>query len=313
MAQKYSFHPGELAAQTCAGQSAIANRNLSMLTKTVVPGARSFLEQQYMVVVGVADSAGRPWASILFGRLGFIHSHDGTAVQIDLKESERDPEDPFWFVLTDKSELGMLFIELTTRRRYRVNGTVSRLDKQGLEVGIREAYPNCPKYIQRRRLESIGDIALPSKSSGGMALQDGICSIIDKADTIFVASHHSTSGADASHRGGNPGFVRIIDDKTLLIPEFHGNSLFNTLGNFKIDARAGLCIPDFANSALLQLTGKAEVLWNVSDPTNQTGGTGRFWKFEIQNWTLRSTPRSLEWAFDEASPYIPQPTKVAAK
>ena len=59
------------------------------------------------------------------------------------------------------------------------------------------------------------------------------------ADTFFVASAHAERGVDASHRGGLPGFVRVLGDRTLEIPDYPGNSMFNTLGNPAADPRAG--------------------------------------------------------------------------
>ena len=129
--------------------------------------------------------------------------------------------------------------------------------------------------------------------------------IIGQADTMFVASRHADSGADASHRGGTPGFIRIVDDNTLRIPDFHGNSMFNTLGNFEVDPRAGLCIPDFVHGQLLQLTGTASIHWDQEDPDNLTGGTHRFWEFKVKRWLLRDTPQQLEWEYLDASPFNP--------
>jgi hypothetical protein len=199
----------------------------------------------------------------------------------------------------------MLFIELGSRRRYRVNGTVRHLNGRGIEVAIREAYPNCPKYIQRRLLRQRGEPLLPVQAAHGTVLRGTVEQIIRQADTLFVASRHPDSGADASHRGGSAGFIEVLDDNTLRIPDFHGNSLFNTLGNFQVDPRAGLCIPDFAHGQLLQLTGTATLLWDQDDPQQRTGGTRRFWEFKVTQWILRDTPQQLEWEYLDASPFNP--------
>src|SRR3546814_14766932 len=68
-------------------------------------------------------------------------------------------------------------------------------------------------------------------------------------------------GADVSHRGGRPGFVRVTEDdgrSVLTIPDFSGNQFFNTLGNIAINPRAGLLFVDFATGDLLTLTGRSE-------------------------------------------------------
>jgi len=299
------FHDGEREVQQAAGETAIADRNITVMSDTVIAGARPFIAKQFMVVLGSMDAAGRVWASMLFGKPGFLHTDSGSTILIDVPEKERDQADPLWANIAGQADLGMLFIELGSRRRYRVNGTVQRLDAQGVEVAIREAYPNCPKYIQRRHLRQLGEPQLPVQAARGTLLRGVVRDIIRQADTLFVASRHADSGADVSHRGGNPGFIKIVNETTLRIPDFNGNSLFNTLGNFKVDPRAGLCIPDFTHGQLLQLTGTAVAHWNQDDPANETGGTGRFWEFTVEHWLLRDTPQQLEWEYLDASPFNP--------
>ncbi|WDZ97002.1 pyridoxamine 5'-phosphate oxidase family protein [Herbaspirillum sp. WKF16] len=305
MKTQYSFHPGERAAQAKAGETAIADRNAALVSDTVIGGARPFIAKQFMVALGSVDRAGRPWASLVFGKPGFLQAGDGTSIAMHVPQWERDPEDPLWDNIAGNPDLGMLFIELGSRRRYRINGSVTRFDADGVDVAIREAYPNCPSYIQRRQLRVQGDPGLPRQAAHGAVLRGSVAQLVRGADTIFVASRHAQNGADASHRGGGAGFVQVLDESTLRIPDFNGNSLFNTFGNFALDPRAGLCIPDFAGGRVLQLTGVASVLWDQEDPANQTGGTGRYWEFKVERWILRDTQQPLEWEYLDASPFNP--------
>ncbi len=129
--------------------------------------------------------------------------------------------------------------------------------------------------------------------------------MIAAADTLFVASAHPEHGVDASHRGGHPGFVTIIDNRQLRIPDFAGNSMFNTLGNFVSYPHAGLVFIDFERNRLLQLTGVPEILWERDDPRGETGGTRRFWQLQISAWQELPLPLDLSWEFIDASPHIP--------
>jgi predicted pyridoxine 5'-phosphate oxidase superfamily flavin-nucleotide-binding protein len=305
MSDKNSFHSGERAVQECAGEAAIAERNVTVLTDTVIAGARPFIAKQFMAVLSSIDASGAVWASVLFGKPGFLHTDTGRTIAIDVPEKERDRSDPVWENIEHHADMGMLFIELGSRRRYRVNGTVQRLDAQGAEVAIREAYPNCPKYIQRRHLRQMGEPRVPVSTAHGTVLRGSVATIVSEADTVFVASRHAESGADASHRGGTAGFIKVVDETTLRIPDFPGNSLFNTFGNFDVDPRAGLCIPDFVHGQLLQLTGKATIHWKQDDPAGETGGTNRFWEFKVDQWILRDTPQQIEWEYLDASPFNP--------
>lgn len=305
MSEKFSFHPGERAVQARANEVGVADRNAVVVIDTVIAGARPFIAKQFMVVLASWDPSGALWSSVLFGKPGFLHTDDGQSILVDVPVKERDESDPLWGNIAANPELGMLFIELSTRRRYRVNGRVQQLHDGGMEVVIREAYPNCPKYIQRRQLRDMGPNNVPVQTASGSSVKGTVADIVRRADTIFVASRHAENGADGSHRGGSPGFINIVDEHTLRIPDFHGNSLFNTMGNFQLDPRAGLCIPDFENHQILQLTGEAVLYWDQSDPLNQTGGTRRFWEFKINRWLLRDTPQRVEWEFLDASPFNP--------
>lgn len=303
----HTFHAGELAVQQRAGQRHIAEQRTGMVSATVMAGARPFIAGQFMVVLASADSAGRMWSSLLFGQPGFAHA-EGDAVLIEAPAAARDAADPLWANLVVGGQLGMLFIDLGKRRRYRVNGVVRHLNGRHVEVDVREAYPNCPQYIQRRQLRQRSDPRLPVQAElavRGTTLGGTVAEIVRQADTVFVASHHADSGADASHRGGNRGFVQLLDDSTLRIPDYHGNSLFNTLGNFAVDPHAGLIIPDFEQGRLLQLTGTVTLQWHELAPGHLDGDTGRSLDFKVEQWLLRDMPLALEWEYLDASPFNP--------
>ncbi len=104
---------------------------------------------------------------------------------------------------------------------------------------------------------------------------------ITQADTFFIASYHPEKGADASHRGGNPGFIRIINPDRLMFPDYTGNNLFQTFGNLTVNPHAGLLFIDFDRSYTLQLTGTAEILWQTELLT-EFPDAKRLVKFEIE-------------------------------
>ena len=131
------FHPGERAVQPAAGESAIADRNITVLADTVIAGARPFIAKQFMAALASTDANGDVWSSLLFGQPGFLHTGDGSTITINVPQKDRDCSDPLWTNVAVQPDLGMLFIELGSRRRYRVNGAVQRLDAAGLEVAIR--------------------------------------------------------------------------------------------------------------------------------------------------------------------------------
>jgi len=305
------YHEGEIDVQRRAGEQDAARRSGAVVSDSIIVGAWKFLEQQPMALLASLDQNKRPWASALFGTPGFLSTPDGRAVDFDLAKAAVNSADPFWRDIRHDPLAGMLVIELATRRRLRVNGRLQRISPERLRLEVQEAYPNCPKYIQRRyvKLTAPGGLVSPAGVETGAELDAAAIELIRAADTFFVASAHRERGLDASHRGGRPGFIRLLDERTLEIPDYPGNSMYNTLGNFAVFPRAGLLFLDFHHGAALQLTGGAEILWDAS-VGGGTGGTGRCWRFTAESWLRTALPEGIEWEFVDFSPFNPAPEDV---
>jgi len=300
------FHEGELLAQRRVGVVDEAVRNGRAISDSIVRGALSFVNQQPMAILASVDPAQDVWASVLFGQPGFMSAVDERTVELDSSRMVIDPEDPFWVNIESRQKVGMLVIELATRRRLRINGRITQARPQLYRLDVEESYPNCPKYIGRREIKPVIDESSEGdEPRRGRELRDEHRDLIRGADTFFVASAHPTRGADASHRGGHPGFVRILDDRTIRVPDYVGNNMFNTLGNLAVDSRAGLLFFDFDRRRSLQLVGRAEIQWQLDDPHHETGGTSRYWDFEIERWREAPLHHPFEWELLDHSPHNP--------
>jgi predicted pyridoxine 5'-phosphate oxidase superfamily flavin-nucleotide-binding protein len=304
MVQQNPYHSGELASQERAGEAEIARRNGVAITHSIIAGARPFLKQQPMVLLSSRDKQGAMWASILFGRPGFLAADDGKRFDIDLKQAVVDARDPLWTNTERDGRLGALVIELSSRRRIRINGSAS-IGPDRLSIEVEETYPACPKYINRRhlRLPQSEDPGAAVEAPSGSGLSDGPIQSVESADVMFLASRSTERGYDVSHRGGSPGFVRVIAPDVIRWPEFPGNSMFNTVGNLLQDPHAGVVIPDFGRRKIVQLTGTAETLWDQADPLGQTGGTRRFIEMRIERWQELPMPANLTAEFLDFSPF----------
>jgi uncharacterized protein len=303
------FHEGELEVQSLAGESQMAERNGVLIADRIIGGARPFLQQQSMVAFASQDRANNLWSSIVFGRPGFIRSEDGYAMDFDLSQVAVRGKDPLWANIDLNPAAGLLAIDLATRRRIRINGLLSRPRENSLRLSVQEAYPNCPKYITRRQLKTVStELTESLPDTTGATLGPDQQGTLTRADVLFVATAHPTRGADASHRGGAPGFLEVLDDRTLRIPDYSGNSMFNTHGNLRVNARAGIIVPDFERGRTLQLTGTAETLWKQDDLADRTGGTHRFLSFHIAQWLELPLPAGVKTEFVDYSPYNPNRT-----
>ncbi|HEV8547946.1 MAG TPA: pyridoxamine 5'-phosphate oxidase family protein [Polyangiaceae bacterium] len=301
------FHAGEIAVQERAGEREQGARNGAGVHDFVTAGAARFLGRQRLLAVALADDAGRPWASVWLGEPGFAHCADARTVRIGTAPPPWAPADPTVALAAVGQRCGVLAIDLGTRQRLRINGTIGHRSDDAIGLDVHESFANCPKYIQRRELvfPEVRAGTSPTGVSSGVELGARERSHIERADTLFVASQHPERGLDASHRGGEPGFVRVVGARTLRFPDYPGNSMFQTLGNFAVDPRAGVVVLDFEANRLLSLTGTAKTLFAAEDPAHPNGGSGRYWEFHVTEWLEVPFARPLLARLLERSPFNP--------
>lgn len=259
---------------------------------------RTFYGQLPFVLLGAVDAAGAPWASVVEGPPGFASSPDPYTLRIESIPGEGDPARE---AVVSGAAVGLLGIELHTRRRNRMNGRIVRRSEGGFDVTVEQAFGNCPQYIRLRDFS----FARPPSEGGGGAVERGAGldeearTTVTAADTFFVASYADVDGdvarrqVDVSHRGGDPGFVRVSGD-VMTIPDFAGNLHFNTLGNLLANPRAGLVFVDFERGDVLQLTGRAEVVLE-GEEIAAFPGAQRLWRFTALERVRRRDGLSLRW------------------
>ncbi|MFP2904030.1 pyridoxamine 5'-phosphate oxidase family protein [Pyxidicoccus sp. 3LFB2] len=299
------FHRGELAIQAREGTVREAERVGRSIGSTFPPPARDFLRTQCMVVVAsrLPDS-GQVWASLLTGAPGFASVRDADSLVV---LAEPVPGDPLQPVLREEADVGLLAIELATRRRMKARGRAEPRPEGGFVLWPRSVYALCPKYIQARQVEPPPDAASPLEAGvayAGVALTEAQQRWLARADTFFIATHTEEGGADASHRGGNPGFVRVHDARTLEFPDYAGNNMFNTLGNLALDARAGLLLIDFEGGGTLQLTGTARATWEP-ERLSRHAGAKRVVDFHVEEVRELRDVTALRWRFLDYSRFNP--------
>ncbi len=303
------FHEGERAIQKRAGVTRMANNLGNAIHSDVPPAAQNFLSDQSMAILGFADAQGAVWSSLLWGEPGFLRSVDAQTVFLD---AEPFPGDPLAQSLKAQDavsqglDVGMLAIELATRRRIRVNGKAKLRAEGGLSLHVEQFYANCPKFIQTRTLtrnaKADSEVANTQHFEQLSAEQQ---TWIAGADTFFIASIHREGGADCSHRGGMPGFIEVIDGQTLALPDYPGNNMFNTLGNLTVNPSAGLLFVDFETGATLQLTGKAQIFWDANR-IERFPGAQRVVHFDILSVVHTENAVPLRWQFGKYSPFNPR-------
>ncbi|MCO1657982.1 pyridoxamine 5'-phosphate oxidase family protein [Pseudonocardia humida] len=298
------YHAGELAAQASAGLAGPAQASRRAIRGEIPDRAAAFLAARPMLVVGAADAPGRMWATLLTGPPGFVRALDDRTVEVAARPA---PGDPLAVALARPARVGTLAIEPATRRRMRLNGRAEPTGS-GLRIAVDQVYGNCPKYIARRA-------PLPRPAAGPGATDPGVevateLSVEDRrlvadADTFFVATRSADGDADASHRGGAPGFLRVLGPSRLRWPDYSGNAMLMTLGNLGQVAAAGLLVPDWGTGTALHLTGTATVEWDPEAAAAEFPGAQRVVEFRLAEVVRAHGVLPTAWTVAEPSRFTP--------
>ncbi|WP_248295121.1 pyridoxamine 5'-phosphate oxidase family protein [Paraburkholderia sp. UYCP14C] len=296
------WHTGELSLQRRVGVvKQMDEQGRRVVRDVLLDQHRDFYPLIPFVALGAVDAAGDVWATLLAGEPGFMQATTPHALRVN---AMRDPHDPACAGIYDGASVALVGVELHTRRRNRLNGVVRNCDALSFEVGVRQSFGNCNRYIQARHFEFVRppEVAATQAPQHLPRLDARAVALITAADTLFVASyvdrHDASREVDVSHRGGKRGFVRVDEHGVLTVPDFSGNLFFNTLGNFLSNPKAGLVFVDFATGDLLQLTGDAEV--ELDSPEIATfRGAERMWRFTPRRIVHRAAAMPLRWTLTE--------------
>ena len=272
------FHSGEIAVQERAGVRDIAEDVGESIADHLPPGASEFLERRQMAVLGTVDNRGNVWASVVTGKPGFIETVDDHRLRV---ATHMTSSDPLFHNLATEGDIALFAPDFVSSRRVRVNGR-GVIKHGAIFITTEEVYGNCRRYLQERIFVGIRQASgADQKPKIGAELSASQQKQISLADTFFIATDNPERGADVSHKGGNPGFARILDERRIAFPDYNGNSMFNTLGNVTVNPHAGLLFIDFDSGRTLQLTGRASIDWSP-EHVRTFPGAERVIDFELE-------------------------------
>ena len=306
------FHQGELAIQERHGVKDTVGSYAPRVIRDHMPDQhRAFFGTLPYFLMGSVGADGAVWASMLWGAPGFVASPNAKTLNFSALP---DAGDPLTGNLKPGAEVGMVGIEFHTRRRNRVNGRIAEISGNGFSLEITQSFGNCPQYIQARsvtgeftKLQKQQILSQTVSNTKKLSQQDK--ALIAGADTLFIASASASLGSDErhgvdmSHRGGARGFVKFLEDGSLLIPDFSGNNHFNTLGNIVQNPAAGLLFVDFESGDILQLSGAAEIIWPGESRFHYEGAL-RYLRIAPAQVVRRASALPYTWDAAEMSPYL---------
>lgn len=259
-------HAGESEVRRRAGEMLAGQRNEAVYRPAVHDSGLAFLASRPELWLAAPDRQQQLWVHRLVGEPGWLGG--STALQLELQPQFGSEEvaDGSW---------GLLAIDFSTRRRFRVNGE-GRGSATTLSLQVHQAYANCPSYITPQPMAAAGSQVTPFRD-----WLPEVARSLQQTGALLLASRAPDGGADCSHRGGPPGFAQLTPDGVVRLPDYPGNSLFNTWGNLLLDPQGALAWVDPESAALLQARGRFQLLWDQPDSP-----TGRVLQFQLQEGRL---------------------------
>ena len=307
-----AWHAGEQALQARAGVHERMAAVGEVVMRDHMPDQhRELFEKLPTLLLGALDAQGQPWATMLAGPPGFVHTPHAQRMDVAAAIDAADPALAALAAHGTGAPVGVLGLEPHTRRRNRMNGHVVRGGaQQGLSITVAQSFGNCPKYIQARAPGLRAAVTPPQPAQPlGPSLDAAALALIARSDTLFIASASAArpgaqrgEGVDISHRGGEPGFVlakHTAAGLELWLPDYPGNLFFNTLGNLAQHPLAGLLWVDYEDGGLLHVAARAELLWSEADRAPWPGAQ-RVLRLLVLGGVWRA--QALPWRWTQAQP-----------
>jgi predicted pyridoxine 5'-phosphate oxidase superfamily flavin-nucleotide-binding protein len=109
------------------------------------------------------------------------------------------------------------------------------------------------RFDTRRLADRIGEVKVHDRFTS--ADRD----FIERLDMFFLATADAAGHPTCSYKGGEPGFVRVVDDSTLAFPNYDGNGMYLSMGNVLVNAAVGLLLIDFERQRRMRVDGTASI------------------------------------------------------
>ncbi|MEU0645882.1 2Fe-2S iron-sulfur cluster-binding protein [Streptomyces umbrinus] len=238
--------------------SAVMLKQISALDE----GCRTVLARCPIAAFGYRDADGTSRTTFIGGTPGFVRVHSPTRISFSLPEPG-DPHGPvsFFFLLPGVGEI------------LRVNGSVAARKGAETTVDIAEAYVHCAQAVLRSRLwqppapaESVAPATpgAPAASAAefagdGPLRRPGVAEFLAAAPFLALSTWDGTGGSDTSPRGDRQEVARILDGRTLVVPDRKGNKRADTLHNLLADDRLSFAALVPGRTGVLHVRGRGAI------------------------------------------------------
>ena len=217
-------------------EAIVGARRQTVLMKSIDSlddGCRSVLASAPIAGFGFRDREGVPRTTLVGGVAGFARVDSPTRVSFDLRADQPGP--------ATGEGVSLVFLLPGVGETLRLNGSVAERSDTGVVIDLEEAFVHCAKCILRSRLwEDVRmDSATPRVDSPigdddeptGPLADAAVAGFLATAPFVAVSSWDAAGSGDTSPKGDRPGFIRVLDSRTLAIPDRKGNQRTDTFHN----------------------------------------------------------------------------------
>jgi len=173
--------------------------------------------------------------------------------------------------------------------------------KRGERPASDVAFTPAVKAIQERLGSRHGYAKMELGPGWSTTIDEALASFIAERDSLYLGTASAEGQPYIQHRGGKPGFLKVIDEKTLGFADFRGNRQYISMGNLSENDRATIFLMDYPNRRRIKIWGRAEfvegdeeLLSKLTDE-DYTGKVERAFVFHVEAWDVNCpqhiTPR----------------------
>ncbi|WP_246170697.1 2Fe-2S iron-sulfur cluster-binding protein [Pseudonocardia hierapolitana] len=212
-------------------------------------GCRTVLAHSPLAGFGYRDADGVSRTTFIGGRPGFVRVHSPTLMSFTLPDGEAHGPVSFVFLLPGVGET------------LRVNGSVARRKGAETFVDVEEAYVHCAQAVIRSRLwqPPAPTEPAPAVEGEGPLCGPGVAEFLAAAPFLALSTWDGTGGSDTSPRGDRQTVARILDGRTLVIPDRKGNKRADSLRNLLQDDRLSFAALVPGRTGVLHVRGRGSI------------------------------------------------------
>ena len=230
-------------------EQVVGTRQLPALLKSIDfldEHCGALLSRSPFAVIGYTDRAGERRAGAIGGSSGFATIEDRDRLRLPT------PPDAM-----PGAPASTMFLIPGWREALRINGRVDH-DDPGLLV-VDEAFVHCGKAVLRSNLWSATEPDLEPAPLGQPPLTPEVRAFLTASPFVVMTSQDASGAADASPKGDPPGFIEILDDATVAIPDRRGNRRTDTFHNLIEDPSVAFLALVPGDERVLELRGTARI------------------------------------------------------